>query len=887
MHSLLSSTNPGGSLAVVPVLVGPLQALMAVLPGILVALGGLVVAMFKPSALKRLAQLLWSQKLIVLAIAAAGWGVIHLSGTVFSGMENISAAELGSKAGWPMWRGGTSRRGYAPGAEDPAHGNVVWSFSRDGIKTFYSSPSVVGNRVFATSARWELFKKDGAIYGIEADTGRLVWEFASDGYRATFSSPAVSGKYLVVGEGLHLTEDARVFCLDLEQSEEQREGVKLWSYRTGSHVESSPAVAEGKAVIGAGGDGVYCFALEPDAEGEARVLWHLPGENYPDCETSPIIHDGKVYFGLGLGGQAVCCVDAETGAELWRVETPYPAFGSPSLADGKLYVGMGHGDFVNTAEAVARNRRDAMAKEGRSQKEIEEAVGDIRPVGALWCLDPNTGAVNWRAQVGRTVLGAAAVDGDRVYFGSRDGHLYCVGTDGRRIGRWNAHAPIVTAPAVAERHVYVMTESGDLYGLDKRSLQLVWNVSLNSPSMSSPAVARGHVYVGTTNNGLMCVGQPGRPEREPLWPGARGGAGRTGNVDGSLLPQRGAYAWRFADPLEPAKEAGKPPSIDAPVACVDRAVYVGYNQEPAAAFGLARFNVGESLAEQPTPAWYVESTNPVHLSPAATRGRVFFVDGRPGDADRALRCVDAETGRVLWKRPVETGAAGEFTITRERVFVADRTRGLTCLDADSSEEAEVIWSADAGSCVGAPTLLGDLLFVAAKSPPSLLAMDAATGKVLWNTRLGSAPRSGPVPAGRAVWLDQADGLRGYGMVDGQVEHTVDCRPVPGTLAGNETRVVCRDEGGELLIVDAATGRVAKRLEGAVGKPPPLVTEDGLLYLAEGALHRYDFQTAEDRLWARIRPSWPGLPSSPLIMVDSHVLFGTDTRGLVCMKPKQR
>ena len=94
-------------LAVVPVLVGPLQALMAILPGILVALGGLIVTLFKPTTVKRIGLLLWSQKLIVLpavvAIVLVGWGLVHAADVLFPSVaDNVSVAAAGD---WPLWRG--------------------------------------------------------------------------------------------------------------------------------------------------------------------------------------------------------------------------------------------------------------------------------------------------------------------------------------------------------------------------------------------------------------------------------------------------------------------------------------------------------------------------------------------------------------------------------------------------------------------------------------------------------------------------------------------------------------------------------------------------------------------------------------------------------------
>jgi hypothetical protein len=47
------------TLAVIPVLVGPLQVLIALLPALLIALGTTVIALLKPSTMLKLLKLLW------------------------------------------------------------------------------------------------------------------------------------------------------------------------------------------------------------------------------------------------------------------------------------------------------------------------------------------------------------------------------------------------------------------------------------------------------------------------------------------------------------------------------------------------------------------------------------------------------------------------------------------------------------------------------------------------------------------------------------------------------------------------------------------------------------------------------------------------------------
>ncbi|MBN2582023.1 MAG: PQQ-binding-like beta-propeller repeat protein, partial [Planctomycetes bacterium] len=709
-------------------------------------------------------------------------------------------------------------------------------------------------------------------------------------------------KYLVVGEGLHLTDDARVFCLDVTASERERDGVKLWSYRTGSHVESSPCVAGGKVFIGAGDDGLYCFALDGDGQGNAKVLWHLPGPRsegvaegatvYPDCETSPVYYKpegadkGVVCFGLGIGGHAVVCVD-EDGAEQWRVEAPYPVFGSPSIADGKMYVGLGHGDFVNTAEQVQSNLRVKLKEQGKSEQEIEAEASKIYPVGEVWCIDLATHAVDWKVPVGRVVLGSVAVDGDFIYFGSRDGQLYRVTTDGKQVRKWNAHAPIITSPSVAKDHVYIVTTAGDLYGLDKKTMEMTWNVSLNSEVFSSPVVARGHVYVGTTANGLMCVGQPSGQQKTAGWPGSLGGPGDSGWIDGSLLANRGGYAWGYVGEASGDGQTPAPPTIKAPAAALGNALFVGLSRDGK--HGLAKLACGDDLGDGAAVKqhWFVECANPISLSAAASEAAVFFVDGAMGDSNRALRCVDPAGGNVLWQHPVASDAGGQIVLGGDNLLVADTAEGLTCLDISSPAAKTVRWQAKVGSCVGMALPIDGVVMTVVANPAQWIVLDGVDGSVLLRRPLPSAPTTGPVYASGRTWIGQGDGLIGCSLQAGEADVKVSCGSVAGSLATGGDRLACKTADRAIVVIDTTTGKEVVRIDDALGDLPPMLTDDALLYVAEGAIRYYDLKLNEGSQWAIIRSSFPGNLTSPMIMVDSHVFFATDKKGLVCMKPRKR
>lgn len=511
-----------------PILVGPLQVLRA-MPGPLLSVA---LALSKISNWNLPLRPAWRLRIPMLLLATLGYAsVLDVKGALPSPGDKVPAKT--SQTDWPGFRGGLLRNGVVPGSPSPVQGGVNWAFTAE-TRTFYSSPAVVGNRVYISSADKGVFSDRGAIYCLDADTGVVVWKSVPPGFRATFSSPAVSGKYLVCGEGLHETRDGRVVCLDVRQ-----QGKLLWEFRTQSHVESSPYISGNRVYVGAGDDGYYCFELDPGPAGKARLVWHAPGANLPDAEASPIAHEGKVYVGLGVDGRALACLSAETGEELWRVPTPYPVFTPPTIVGDKIVFGMGNGNFIETADQAAVKEVEKLRQAGASAAELAKAEQNLRASGEVWCVDLRlaatvrksagksaaqqpkseeergstavaTNAVLWRYRLPEVILGAIAADTNRLYFGARDGRLYCLAHDGKEIGKYKAGDVILTSTALTTTHVYSVTESGRLIALAKGTLQPVWEIALGvqGPFLSSPTVAHGHVYVGTQEDGLLCVGQP-------------------------------------------------------------------------------------------------------------------------------------------------------------------------------------------------------------------------------------------------------------------------------------------------------------------------------------------------------------------------------------------
>ena len=863
--------------AVIPVVAGPLQVLLAILPGLLAALFGALFALFKPRTAVKCLRLVWSQKIPVAILAAVtvlicyGWGQIPARGDQKAAGPGVSS--------YPLFRGGLERRGWLPTSvsDDPLDGGRNWAFA-DGVQTIYSSPAVVDGYVYAVSADTSPFDPTGSgrIFCLDARTGAVVWRDKLDDFRATFSSPAVSDRFVVCGEGLHFTEDSRVVCLD------RATGETLWEFRTKSHVESTPCIYKGKVYVGAGDDGYYCLSLEPKDSEQGPVVWHAEGDRYPDAECSPVARDGMLYVGLGNGGNAVCCLDAETGTEEWRLKAPYPVFGPPSISGGRLFVSMGTGNFAQSAEQAWQAKLAQLQEDGAPADKIAEAEQAHRPAGEVWSIDLKTGQKQWAFKTGRIVLGAVAVADGRLYFASRDKNLYCVSTDGQEIARWNARSAIVASPAVTRKHVYVVTQSGMLYGLDAATLEVKWECPLygKTPAetdlfASSPTVANGRVYVGTPEDGLVCVGKPGQA-REPVWAGPLGGPGQSGRADRSVVPSRMKIAWSY-----PAGDALPLHQVTGPLACHLRSLYVPFQSDEGAS--LARLDLSQNPGTRAKEAWFVRTDQSVTVSPAVKGRTVYVVTGEKGDEGRKLQALDSGRGETRWSRPVASEATGDFVLSDDRLLVADLARGMSCIALKGEKVGEQVWRYAGGEAAGVPAVADARAAVALAAPSRLALLDAPSGKELWAVPLPSPPQTGPIYEGPFIFVGLEQGVAAFAVLDGHlVWHLPDIGSAQAPLVGVPGRIACTNSNQELILVDTRNGEIVKRVSGV--DQVPLLTSDAMFFFRLRGYFKTSLDASGARgSWLRWSSSRQGALQTPAIFAGGAAYFGTD-KGLVCALP---
>lgn len=484
----LASASPAH--AVIPQLLGPLTALLSIVPQILAFVGvALITALvFARDTTKMvfykfrdfaIAHKITTTLLSVIVLVVFGWGTYNLirmtSNPIPQSLETTvqntgTGSTLVNKT-WSTFRGGKSRTGHVDTLSGPTTGTPAWVFKDEAAMAvdFSSSPAIVGNLLYIGSSHGSIFSLGGATYCIDTESQKVIWRHTSP--TPIFSSPAVAGGRVYIGEGYHHNSDCHLRCLDAKTGEQ------IWSFPTTSHVESTPFISQGKLYFTAGADGVYCIdALE------GQEIWHYPAVH---ADMSPVVHKDKVYFGTGYGEYRIYAVNAQTGAEIWSKQMPYPVWGSPSADEDLVFFGLGRGNFSESATV---------------------------PAGKVVALDAETGDTVWEHEAEDAVLTAIAIQNGYVTFGSRDGFVYALqSTDGKLNWKTDLGDPVVSSPAVTTDMIYAATKNGYIYALSTDSGKIEWEfdtriVTRNIELYSSPAVANGLLYIGSSDRYIFCLG---------------------------------------------------------------------------------------------------------------------------------------------------------------------------------------------------------------------------------------------------------------------------------------------------------------------------------------------------------------------------------------------
>jgi outer membrane protein assembly factor BamB/HEAT repeat protein len=201
-----------------------------------------------------------------------------------------------------------------------------------------------------------------SLIAVDKRSGDVVWRAIGPGEQVLhgqWSSPVaanVNGRMQVLfggGDGWLRAYDAasghEVWRFDGNPKDAR------WLPRPGvlsrSSIIASPVFADGRVFVAMGQDPLHgngpslIHAISPNGQGDvtkSRLLWTSRGVGR--VVGTPVAKDGLLYVG-DVGG-TIHCLDAATGAHLWKHETNDAIWGCLLLAGGRLYVGNVEGSMT-------------------------------------------------------------------------------------------------------------------------------------------------------------------------------------------------------------------------------------------------------------------------------------------------------------------------------------------------------------------------------------------------------------------------------------------------------------------------------------------------------------------------------------------------------------
>jgi polyvinyl alcohol dehydrogenase (cytochrome) len=424
----------------------------------------------------------------------------------------------------------------------------LWTLTTDGNVT--ATPAVVDGVVYAPDF-------GGSLWAVDAATGRVIWKSAIGdltGVKGDVSrtTPAFLGGSLILGEGTQTVsalEGASMLAVDAKS------GRRLWLTKVEDNpvaiITSAPVADDGVVYVGTSSKaetinrptGFRGSVVALSAE-TGKVLWktYLTPEGYTGAAawgSTPVVDrdTGLLYVATGNNysvPEGVCrapdatgctpsapdnyvesivALDLKTGRIAWATPT-LPADVSTNFdhEDGPDY-DFAQGPILFTTELGGRSA----AVLGVGQKS-----------GVYWALDPATGRVLWKTEVGPGsrlggMMWGSATDGKRIYVSiGNAAHRPVTATfaDGqsRTItgGFWAAldpatgavlwrapdpqGAPDVGALTVADGVVYagsLAPHGNNMYAIDAATGDFRWAFASGGSVAGGAAVVNGAVYWGS------------------------------------------------------------------------------------------------------------------------------------------------------------------------------------------------------------------------------------------------------------------------------------------------------------------------------------------------------------------------------------------------------
>lgn len=268
----------------------------------------------------------------------------------------------------------------------------------------------------------------------------------------------------------------------------------------------------------------------------------------------------------------------------------------------------------------------------------------------------------WKFPTGAAIHSSAVSNGNMVYFGSGDQHLYALDKhSGKMKWKFKTSAEVHSSPVLNEQRVIFSSGDGYVYALDKNSGRLIWKFKTNGEKkydtwdyyLSSPLVDDQLVYIGSGDSSIYALDVSSGKKQ---WAYKTGGSVHAdpvikdktvliGSYDGffyALDSKSGSLKWKFKTVGDQSFPKGE----------VQKAAIV---QDSTVFFGSRDYNIYALDLKTGTGKWNRKEIGSwIIASPLFYKGNIYF-----GTSDtHRFYAMNASSGTIKWTLPLNMRVYG-------------------------------------------------------------------------------------------------------------------------------------------------------------------------------------------------------------------------------------
>lgn len=281
------------------------------------------------------------------------------------------------------------------------------------------------------------------VYALEAETGRESWRFPAeaDNGISFYAAPEISadGQLLVAGY------DKQLYSLD-----PQGNGSLKWQFNSAENRYIASPLAVDAGFFAPNSDRSI-YALSADGQ----LQWTFETQ---DAQWAAPASDGEILFLPSLDHN-LYALNGQSGDLLWQQDMGAGIVGRPAMSDeGTLFVG------TFGSEVIALNSAN--------------------------------GVIQWRKNTEGWVWGGPTYFEGSLFSADIDGNVYAFDAErGQELWRVSTDGAITGKPLVANDHVYVSTENGQVLSIGLDGV-IQWTQTVEGQAFSSPKLAGDAILIG-------------------------------------------------------------------------------------------------------------------------------------------------------------------------------------------------------------------------------------------------------------------------------------------------------------------------------------------------------------------------------------------------------